>query len=324
MIISVFFRNLIKAPLGLFFSKLSFTRRSIQNGITIFVYHEVTDSPSLFSSEYGLAVSTDIFKKQIEWIDRNFTIIHPEQLTQNTKLPESAALITFDDGMISSFKPGLEILEKMNLPSLFFLNMGSVIEKKPLVSAIACYLGKQSSEFKKFCADNKIAPPYHLTIQPQSYKRFISETGFMANEAINNYQGEFAEMDLVEEWSLSKNVVYANHLYEHWNAEALTDKEFCEQYMLNEQNLVRFKNFMRFFAFPNGQPGTCFKERHIDLLKQLGAVRIFSSSGHINIDCNSYLLDRIALGRYDKTNATIWFKVGLAYFKKQFRKILSR
>lgn len=324
MNISVFFQNFLKIPLGLFFSKLSSTRRSIHNGLTVFVYHEVTDTPSQFSSEYGLAVSTAIFKKQIEWIDKNFTIIHPDQLTENAKLPDSAALITFDDGMASSYNPGLEILEKKNLPSLFFLNMGSVIEKKPLVSAIACYLGKQSPEFKKFCTEDKIAPPYHLTLQPKYYKKFISETCFRDMEAVIKYQGEFAEVDLVDKWSLSKNVVYANHLYEHWNAEALTDKEFSDQYILNEQNLVRFKNFRKFFAFPNGQPGTCFTERHIDLLRQLGAVRIFSSAGHINKDGNSYLLDRIALGRYDKTNATIWFKIGLAYYKNKFRKILSR
>lgn len=316
-------RNLLKVPLGLIFSMLPSQKKIRKKGITVFVYHEVTDTPSLFSKDYGLAVSTATFRKQIAWIKKNFTIIHPKQLTDNSELSQYAALITFDDGMLSSFENGLTILEEMNVPSLFFLNMGSVVERKPLISAVVCFLGKQSFEFKTHCATNQIEPPYHLTVNPKILNSFFAKNAIKNNEAVVEYQGQFAELDLVKKWSSSKNVIYANHLYEHWNAEALNDDEFVDQYVRNEQMLTGFNNSVKYFAFPNGQPGTCFTDRHIALLKRLGVERIFYSSGNINADETNLLLDRISFGRYDQASAAMWFKVGLAYYKSKIQKIFS-
>ncbi|MBW0177677.1 polysaccharide deacetylase family protein [Sediminibacterium sp.] len=316
-------RDIIKVPLGKLFSNLPSARKIIKNGITVFVYHEVTDTPSQFSLDYGLAVSTGTFRKQINWIKKNFTIVHPEQLNSNAELPHSAALITFDDGMLSSFENGLAILEEMNVPSLFFLNMGSVIERKPLISAIACFMGQQSPAFKGYCSSNQIEPPYHLTLRPDVARVFFAENSEMNDEAILAYQGKFAEIDLVMKWSTSKNVIYGNHLYEHWNAEALSDQEFMDQYIQNEHLLSNLNNSVKYFAFPNGQPGTCFTERHIMLLKRLGAERIFSSSGNINVNSENFLLDRISFGNYDRTSGAMWFKVGLTYLKKSLHKLFS-
>jgi len=310
-------------PLGLFFSILPSQKKIRKNGITVFVYHEVTDTPSLFSEDYGLAVSTATFRKQIEWIKKNFTIIHPKQLSDNTKLSQYAALITFDDGMLSSFENGLRILEEMNVPSLFFLNMGSVVEKKPLISAVVNFLGKQSFQFKEHCATNQVEPPYHLTINPEIFNSFFAKNVIKNDEVVVEYQGNFAELDLVKKWSSSKNVIYANHLYEHWNAEALNDDEFVNQYIQNEQILNRFSNSVKYFAFPNGQPRTCFTDRHITILKSLGVERIFFSAGNINADVTNLILDRISFGRYDQTSAAMWFKVGFTYYKNKIQKIFS-
>lgn len=317
----MFLRDILKVPLGYLFYNLPSAKRLIKEGITVFVYHEVTDTPSQFSIDYGLSVSNKTFRTQIQWIQKHFNIINPKQLTETAPLPQNAALITFDDGMLTSFENGLSILEEMNIPSLFFLNMGSVVEQKPLVSAIACFLGQQSSVFTNFCSLNKVEPPYHLTFSPTIANHFLLQHNEIDNSAVMEYQGQFAALPLVEKWSYSPNVVYGNHLYEHWNAEALNDDEFRDQYIRNEKLLMRFGNFRKFFAFPNGQPKTCFNERHIRLLKEMGAERIFSSSGQINSDKRPFLLDRISFGMYDQSNGAMWFKVGFTYLKFKFRKI---
>ena len=316
-------QNLLKVPLGLIFSMLPSQNKIRKNGITVFVYHEVTDTPSLFSEEYGLAVSTATFRKQIEWIKKNFTIIHPKQLSDNSKLSQYSALITFDDGMLSSFENGLRILEEMNVPSLFFLNMSSVVERSPLTSAVLCFLGKESFEFKEHCASNQVKPPYHLTVNPKILNNFFAKNTIKNDKVLVEYQGQFAELDLVKKWSISKNVIYANHLYEHWNAEALNDDEFVDQFVRNEEMLNQFNNTVKYFAFPNGQPGICFTNRHITLLKCLGVERIFYSSGNINANETNLQLDRISFGKYDHTSASMWFKVGFAYYKNRIQKIFS-
>ena len=306
-------------PLGYLFYNLPSAKRLIKDGITVFVYHEVTDTPSQFSIDYGLSVSNNTFRKQIQWIQRYFNIIHPKLLTETALLPKNAAMITFDDGMLTSFENGLSILEEMNVPSLFFLNMGSIVEQKPLISAIACFLVQHSSAFINFCSLKKVEPPYHITLSPTIANDFLLQYNEIDYKAVMEYQGQFAALSLVEKWSSSPNVVYGNHLFQHWNAEALNDDEFRDQFILNEKLLLKFGNFVNYFAFPNGQPKSCFSERHIRLLKEMGAERIFSSSGQINSDKRSFLLDRISFGMYDQSNGAMWFKVGFTYLKSKFR-----
>lgn len=321
-----FLRDVIKIPIGYFLLRL--VKKKTKEGLTIFVYHEVTDYPSQFSIDYGLAVSIETFRKQVIWIKNNFNIIHPQDLMSINDLPPFSAIISFDDGMKSSFENGLKILEEMNIPSIFFLNMSNILHNNPLESAFISYLGKNSNEFKLFCESRNIQKPYHLTLNPTDKLRFLKVAKDINYKTILEYQGNFANIELIHKWSNSKLVVYGNHLYEHWNASALNDIEFLQQYSENKKSMAKLQNFIDYFSFPNGQPGSCFNIHHIDLLKKLKAKKIFSSSGNINTSKNNFLLDRVSFGPFDKNIYSMWFKVGfkfinifiLKFYKKLFKK----
>lgn len=62
------------------------------------------------------------------------------------------------------------------------------------------------------------------------------------------------------------------------------------------------------FAFPNGQPYSCFNQTHIDLLRLMGADKIFYSSGGINEEAGAFLLNRIALTEFDNSQKKFWRK----------------
>jgi len=308
------FRNIIKIPIG--FLLYFCIKKKINRGLTIFVYHEVTDFPSQFSTDYSLSVTLSTFEKQVSWIKKNFKIIHPLDLLSNNKLPESAAIISFDDGMKSSFENGLRILEEMNIPSIFFLNMGHILDQDPLESAFVSYLGRNSNEFKLFCEQRDINKPYHLTFKPDDKVMFLKIFKNIQKNKIEEYLGEFANLKLVQKWSDSKLVVYGNHLYKHWNSNALNEIEFLEQYNKNKKSIDKFYNFIDYFSFPNGQPESCFNSKHIELLRVNKVKKLFSSAGNINSNQNNYLLDRISLGPYDINEFAMWFKIGKNIFKK--------
>ena len=130
-------RSVFKKTLGISFSFMPQVRRAMKKGLTVFMFHEVSDQPSRFAEEYGLAVSIKTFRRQMTWIKSKFDIIHPVDVLTGTPLPKRAAIISFDDGFLSSFENGLAILEKLRVPSVVFLNMRAILDQKPIISAVA-------------------------------------------------------------------------------------------------------------------------------------------------------------------------------------------
>lgn len=311
-------KNTIMSCVGHPIKSFPMLRGYLRNGLTIFVYHNITDSPSRFEKEYGISVSIDTFRRQISWISNNFNIIHPTSLLRGPNLPKHSAMITFDDGFLGTFENGLEILKSFKIPSIIFLNMQAIIEQKPILSAIACFLNRYVPEFSQFAEYHGINKPYHLTLCPKMYSLFEEKFQPIDLNKVLEYQGAFADIQIVRKWDGSDLVVYGNHLYEHWNATALSVAEFEDQYKKNEIALSQLKKSINLFAFTYGQPITCFAKNHINLLTQLGAQRIFSTSGGLNPNTNNYLLGRMSLGEsHDEEH--LWFLMFKYSFARKFK-----
>ena len=151
-------------------------------------------------------------------------------------------------------------------------------------------------------------------LSPSILNFFEEQYGPVDNDAVLDYQGQFSDLRTVKAWSDKDVVVYGNHLFDHWTALVLRVEEFEEQYKMNEMALSQLDNSVNMFSFTNGQPETCFSGREIDLLKKLGARKVFFSSGGINRTPCKYLLDRIGLGESDKDEDHLWFRIGRAVF----------
>lgn len=295
-------------------------RRAIKYGLTVFMFHEVSDQPSRFAKEYGLAVSIKTFHHQMKWIKSKFNVIHPADILKELPLPERAAVISFDDGFLGSFENGLVILEQMGVPSVVFLNMQAILEKKPILSAIACYLNRYVPEFCDFSKSVGLLPPFHLSLSPSILNSFEEHYGPVDKDAVLDYQGQFADLHTVNAWNNKNVVVYGNHLFDHWNAPALSIKEFEDQYQRNEIALWQFGNSVELFSFTNGQPGTCFSKRELDFLKFMGVGKVFSTVGVVNHDAKKFLLGRISLSERDKDEDHLWFRIGRAVFNDLLHK----
>lgn len=307
---SILIRDLIKKTLGFIYKSLPYINKKLDNGLTIFVFHEISNNPSKFAKEFGLAISTQTFRYQINWIKSNFNIIHPRDILSDQGIPKRAAIISFDDGFLGSFVNGLSILEEMNVPSILFLNMQAILEGKPILSAVACYLDRYVSEFSEFSKKSGLLSPAHLTLSPSSLQEYENQYGVIDSSEILDYQGLFADIDTVNKWDDNQLVTFGNHFFQHWNAAALSENEFIEQYEKNNIALSKLNSNLNLFAFTNGQPETCFSDKHIALLENLNAGKIFSAVNGVNVDTNKFILGRLSLFETDNNENNLWFRVG--------------
>lgn len=306
--------KLVKSLLGFAYRINPVFRYSLRQGLTVFVFHEVSDNPSEFARKYGLNLTIQNFRNQAEWINNNFNLVSPEALTANSTLPKNAALVTFDDGFELAFKNAFPILEELNIPVLMFMNMLPQIENTPMLSAKVLYLSEHNPDFISYLEDLKLSVNPHLVVTPSIMKNFDEKYGMEYDDAlINSYQGDLADKATMEYWDSSPNVYYGNHFYDHWNAASLSKDELSQQYLLNKKALEKYVSAINFVAFTNGKPDTCFSSRDINILKSLGVSKIFSSVNGVNSNPKKTLLGRVYTHDSDESPNQLWCRLGLSY-----------
>lgn len=103
--------------------------------LTIVMYHYVRDlTRSRFPNIKGRTVED--FEGQLDYLQKNYTIISPEQFLAHVKggeaTPDNGALLTFDDGYLEHFSTVFPILRRRGLAALFFPPACCVLERRVL------------------------------------------------------------------------------------------------------------------------------------------------------------------------------------------------
>ena len=279
--------------------------------ISVFLYHDVNDSPSEFGAEFNLTVSNKLFRKQLSWIESNYSIISPSDLLDDKNLPPNPALITFDDGFEGAFENGIKYLNQKGLPALVFLNMGNILNNTPLISSIAAFLEKKGNTYKELFQNIFLQKPFHLNLTPEILVEIQQSIYDFNMDEIQKYQGSIATVEILKKWENCKNVFYGNHLYEHWNSSSLDSDEFEFQFTENRRKLSLFKNSIDFFSFPNGQPDLCFSNVHIKALRDFGCKKIFFSSGGTNLMNAEFIFNRIDMTNYEYNTFKMFYRVAM-------------
>ena len=244
----------------------------------IFLFHEVTNNPSEFHTKYSLNVCPELFEDQIKIIQRQFNVISPETLLEgNYNTP--AAVITFDDGSKGNFTYAYPILEKLNCPSVMFLNMGP-INGLIFWSGLITYLCDCDSEFMEKVirkSKKKIQEPYFLYLQPRDILDYLEKHKELIFRKAREYYGDFMNPNDLKIMSNSELLKFGNHMYQHYNCANSTVAEITANFNANQKELNNFKNTTKLFSYPFGQKGTCYNQITNDLIFNLGAEAIFAA-----------------------------------------------
>jgi peptidoglycan/xylan/chitin deacetylase (PgdA/CDA1 family) len=275
-----------------------FRNNILNNSVTIFCYHDITNEPSDFSRENNLDVSTEVFNYQIAYIKNNFNIIEPSQLLCKN-IPSNAALITFDDGFKSFFTNAIPILENHKVPSLIFLNMGP-IKGDIFWAGLIVYLCSRRSDFTDYLefelGHSKIDSTLFLSCSKLLVENYLNNTNEDLHQTIIEYVGMFANENDLDKCRKNPYVFFGNHNYNHYVSSLMSDDEFLKEVEKNTKILKTYPNYLDYFAFPFGQPERTFTEIQVKMLLDTGIKKVFSSSSSLlNTDPFSSFLDRIVL-----------------------------
>ena len=89
----------------------------------------------------------------------------------------------------------------------------------------------------------------------------------------------------------------------------MNDKDFIDSYKRNENHLKKFTNYRPMFAFPFGQPNTCYSNNQIKLLLEQGCKIVFNSYPSINYTIENSFFYRIPLYSFHNSDSKIWFQL---------------
>ncbi len=304
-------KNKLKPIVSTIYGTLFANHSIIEDSLTIFCFHEVSDNPSVFSSDHDLSVTNKNFEFQVRFIKKHFNTITPDELLSN-KIPAKAAMITFDDGFKSYFTNALPILDKYNLPSINFLNY-STIKGDISWSGLITYLCNHCDDFYEYVlhrSQKNLDPQsYHLDCSREIVLSYLKEKNRSFSQEVIDYTGAFANFDDIQSVSKNSNVYFGNHLFNHDVSLLLNDQELLVSFNQNDDALKKYSNYRSLFAFPFGQPDTSFSMRQRDLLFDQGADFIFTGCSKVNRDIKSKYLHRIPLTNFNNSESSIWFSI---------------
>ena len=288
-------------------------RRIFGNSLTVFCYHDVTNTPSDFSRENALNVPPEVFDHQIGYIKKYFNLIEPKQLLEQT-LPSKAALVTFDDGFKSFFTNAIPILEKYKIPVIIFLNMGP-IRGKMFWPGLIVFLCERRPDFVKYLksqlpSEEEKKYPLYLSCSQLLVEDYLEQNNEDFKEVVLDYVGPFANETDLEQCCHNPYVFYGNHTYTHYVSCLMTEDKFMDDVENNSKLLKRYPNYIDYFAFPFGQPEITFTESQVQMLLETGFKKVFfSSASSYNSDPFAPFHDRITLLSEDSSPATIKYRV---------------
>jgi len=309
-------KNLIKIDNNNLFNYI------IKNKTLILLYHDVSKNPSDFSINHNLNVQPEVFEEQLLIISKYFNFISPKDyLNKNYKEP--SCLITFDDGLESYFYTALPIMEKFKAPSLFFLNLEPIVEKKLLWIALICYLYENDVNFKNEVSQifSSNSEDYFLYLKTEFVNNFISRNylDLSIEEEVKKYCGKFSTLELLEKYQNHDLVYYGNHLYNHHNSANITINELEKSFSKNQEILNKFKNGLNLFAYPFGQPNTCYNKSTNAFLSEK-TDHIFTSYPSLNYNNLNFISHRLSFDNEMKNSHDIKLSIFLGYIRSIFNK----
>lgn len=276
-------------------------RSVLTRGLTVFIFHEITSTPSAFQMTLNVYTSAELFRRQLAWIGRRFTVVDPPRLRQlggDGELPPNAALITFDDAWAGVFRVGLPILREYRMPALCFLNMGTV-DGAPDLAAVWAYerttprLGGSATQRR---------------LDAQAGSRIVIELTekYAGDGAFRAYQGPTATPIDLAVAADSGHVWFGSHLYNHWDVRAISVELYEQSFTQNRDALSTYPNNLAAFATPHGYAGGQEADP-FSVPAEHGARVIFTGIGNQNRVIDSLVLDRVSLPPESASGREWWY-----------------
>lgn len=89
--------------------------------VIVLRYHRV--NRGALADPFHLSVSPDVFKKQMEYVKKNYEVISCAQIENNKN---AALAVTFDDGYLDNYTEAFPVLKSLKMPATVFVSAGLI------------------------------------------------------------------------------------------------------------------------------------------------------------------------------------------------------
>jgi len=278
-------------------------RRLLRDATVVFLYHDVSDTPSSFNDTRDLNVPPAAFRRQLDLIREVFHVIDPDRLLSGD-YPTPAALITFDDGNRSYAQEALPILKEQRIPSVSFLNMGP-ISGEVCWSGLVAFLCAQEPALlnvRNGQARRTLSQMAEADLEP--YLKSVDGHEFF--DRVRTFRGPVLSEQDLQALSGESLVYLGNHLFNHYNAARLSPERLVQEYRKNQQLLDAHPRGTRLFSYPFGQPGTCQTSETTRLLQREGASVLFSAYPLPNVSRQRVVYHRVPMSASIRTREDLF------------------
>jgi peptidoglycan/xylan/chitin deacetylase (PgdA/CDA1 family) len=267
-------------------------RHALTRGLTIFCFHEISDTPSEYQRGRKIFSSEATFAAQLAWIAERFQLISPKDLPAlggDRNLPEAAALITFDDAWAGAFTHGLPILAAQGVPALYFINTAT-IDGDPDIGAVRLYERRR---------DGRSQLDVPLDVDSADDLLIRLRAAYAADDGFLSFQGKTATPADLLPATEAPDVWFGLHLHHHWDTTRISPALLAESLRLNAASLRVYPNVVAAFATPHGRPVT------LPAGVDVGAV--FLAGGAQNQSSKAAPLDRVVLSPEPADSGEWWY-----------------
>lgn len=210
--------------------------------------------------------SSTLFEKTVKWLMREkVTFISTEQLdlifSGKLKTPQSAVVITVDDGWRSNKENVIQVARKFNIPVTIFVSTEPVLQQKPFWWSYNQHINQQGIGYMKSSMLKRWSNKERLA--------YLNGYGFLnayADEAID-------ESDLIE-LDHHNNIFFESHTVSHPILTQCSNEEADREIHLSKIQLEQvLGRRIKGFAYPNG----VYAQREIGLLEKYGYAYAFTT-----------------------------------------------
>jgi len=286
-------------------------------GVYVLMYHRIDDSQPGF---HGLGKVR--FEKQLNWLQRNCTLIDPDTLEENLARPprrRPAVLLTFDDGYRCIHDIVAPALRRVGVRGLVFLPT-DIIDSGGLIWTDRLNWAFRQSQIERIrfsWEEQQVAWPLETRAQRlaalshcKSYlKQLPNEQRQEEEQQILSSLGLIGEseglprqmLDWDEVRATQDIIAYGGHTHTHPILSSLDSTGQEEEIATCQQRLAEELGApCRYFAYPNGR-NSDFNRDSQELLKRHGFNTAFSTEEGVATDG----VDRLAIPRIPTTANSI-------------------
>lgn len=290
------------------------------NKLLVLTYHRVLADYDPVIDE----VDAVQFTRQMETLAEYFNVVSLEDGLAQMKagtLPSSSVCVTFDDGYRDNYDVALPILSALNLPATFFIATGYLgdgimwndVVRQTIKTTSLKKLDLQEFSLGKVSIDSEQK-------KVQIIEKLLGHIKYnqvdRRIELVNRLK-EIAQVKITERLMMTEHEVnelsragmeIGGHTVNHPILTCADEDEARDEIVQGKQFLEELiGKKLKFFAYPNGQAGKDYNEKHMRLVEQAGFnAALTTNNGVIDKDSGEFDLPRICIDHTTK------FKFGVS------------